>query len=72
VQVGDAEFVVTGDIGRCVVTSRDPETGVTDLPTLAALAAYRREGHSEPLPLGIKGTVYTPGRVRIGDIAKAL
>jgi hypothetical protein len=45
---------------------------VTDLPTLAALAAYRREGHSEPLPLGIKGTVYTPGRVRIGDIAKAL
>jgi uncharacterized protein len=72
VQVGDAELIVTGDIGRCVVTSRDPETGVTDMPTLAALAAYRREGHSEPLPLGIKGTVYTPGRVRIGDSAKAL
>jgi uncharacterized protein len=71
-QVGDSELIVTGDIGRCVVTSRDPETGLTDMPTLAALAAYRREGHSEPLPLGIKGTVYTPGRVRLGDIAKAL
>jgi uncharacterized protein len=71
-QVGDSKLIVTGDIGRCVVTSRDPETGLTDMPTLAALAAYRREGHSEPLPLGIKGTVYTPGRVRLGDIAKAL
>jgi uncharacterized protein len=72
VQVGDAEFVVTGDIGGCVVTSRDPDTGVTDMPTLAALAAYRREGHSEPLPLGVKGTVYTPGRMRVGDTAKPL
>jgi uncharacterized protein len=67
VQVGDAELVITGDIGRCVVTSRDPDTGITDMPTLAALASYRREGHSEPLPLGVKGTVYTPGRVRVGD-----
>lgn len=72
VQIGDAEFVITGDIGRCVVTSRDPDTGITDMPTLAALAAYRREGHSEPLPLGVKGTVYTPGRVRVGDVAKLL
>lgn len=72
VQVGDAELVFHGDIGRCIVTARDPDTGVVDLPTLVTLAAYRREGVSEPLPLGIKGTVYTPGRVRVGDIAQPL
>jgi uncharacterized protein YcbX len=71
-QVGDAELVVTGDIGRCIVTSRDPDTGVVDMPTLVTLASYRREGHTEPLPFGVKGTVYTPGRVRVGDIAKPL
>jgi MOSC domain-containing protein len=69
VQVGAAELVVTGDIGRCVVTSRHPDTGVADMPTLVALASYRREGHTEPLPFGVKGTVYTPGRVRVGDLA---
>jgi uncharacterized protein len=72
VKVGDAELIITGDIGRCVVTSRDPDTGITDMPTLAALAGYRREGRSEPLPLGVKGTVYTPGRVRVGDLASPL
>ena len=67
VQIGAAEVVINGDIGRCVVTSRDPDTGVTDLPTLATLAAYRREGRDEPLPFGVKATVHTPGRVRLGD-----
>ena len=45
VQIGDAEIVGTGDIGRCVVTSRDPDSGVVDLPTLAVLAGYRHQGH---------------------------
>lgn len=65
--VGDAELVITGDIGRCIVTSRDPETGIIDMPTLAALAGYRREGHSEQLTSGVKGTVHRTGRVRVGD-----
>jgi uncharacterized protein len=72
VQLGDAEVAITGDIGRCVVTSRDPDTGLSDLPTLQALATFRREGHDEHLPLGVKGTVYTPGRVRVGDTAVPL
>jgi uncharacterized protein YcbX len=72
VRIGDAELVFRGDIGRCVVTSRDPDTGVVDMPTLAALAGYRREGRNEPLPFGVKGTVHTPGRVRVGDIATPL
>lgn len=72
VQIGDAEVVIEGDIGRCVVTSRDPDTGVADLPTLATLAAYRREGRDEPLPFGVKGTVRSAGRVRLGDRATLL
>jgi MOSC domain-containing protein len=72
VQVGDAELIFHGDIGRCIVTSRHPDTGIVDLPTLVTLAAYRRDGVSESLPMGIKGTVYTPGRVRLGDIAKPI
>jgi uncharacterized protein YcbX len=72
VRIGGAEIVVNGDVGRCVVTSRDPDTGVTDLPTLATLAAYRREGRDEPLPFGVKATVVTPGCVRLGDTARPL
>jgi uncharacterized protein YcbX len=67
VRVGDATIVLNGDVGRCVVTSHDPDTGVTDLDTLGTLAAYRREGRNEPLPFGVYGAVVVPGRVRVGD-----
>ena len=49
-QLGDAEIVVNGDVGRCVVTSQDPDRGLTDLDTLGTLALYRREGRTELLP----------------------
>jgi MOSC domain-containing protein len=67
VQVGDAVLLLNGDVGRCVVTSHDPDTGVTDFDTLGTLAVYRREGRNEPLPFGVYGTVAVPGRVRVGD-----
>jgi uncharacterized protein YcbX len=69
VELGAAEIVVNGDVGRCVVTSHDPDRGVTDLDTLGTLARYRREGRSEPLPFGVYGAVTRPGRVRVGDRA---
>ena len=72
VRVGDATIAVNGDIGRCVVTSRNPDTGVTDLPTLVTLASYRREGTTEPLPFGVYGSVVEQGTVRVGDIARPL
>ena len=72
VQVGDAAIVLNGDVGRCVVTSHDPDTGVTDLDTLGALARYRREGRNEPLPFGVYGAVAVPGRVRVGDAVQPL
>ena len=72
VRIGEATVVFNGDIGRCVVTSRDPDSGVVDLPTLVTLAGYRREGREEDLPFGVYGAVVVPGRVRVGDIANPL
>ncbi|MHB8468279.1 MAG: MOSC domain-containing protein [Gaiellaceae bacterium] len=67
VRVGDATIAINGDVGRCVVTSHDPDRGVTDFDTLGTLARYRREGKTEPLPFGVYGSVVVPGRVRVGD-----
>jgi len=72
VQVGEAVLLVNGDVGRCVVTSHDPDTGVTDFDTLGVLARYRREGRNEPLPMGVYGVVAVPGRVRVGDLVRPL
>jgi len=67
VRIGEATVRFNGDIGRCVVTSRHPDTGAIDVPTLVTLASYRPEGRTEPLPFGIYGDVVVPGRVGVGD-----
>ena len=72
VRVGNATIVLNGDVGRCVVTSHDPDRGVTDLDTLGVLARYRRDGRDEPLPFGVYGAVAVPGRVRVGDAVQLL
>ncbi|MDX6450340.1 MAG: uncharacterized protein QOH16_389 [Gaiellaceae bacterium] len=69
VQVGDAVVIPHGNVGRCVVTTQNPDTGVSDLDTLKGLAAYRREVETtEPLPFGVHAAVAQPGRVRVGDV----
>jgi uncharacterized protein YcbX len=72
VQVGEAVVALVGDVGRCAVTTHDPDTGVADLDTLGVLARYRREGRSEPLPFGVHGAVAVAGRVSVGDPVRAL
>jgi uncharacterized protein YcbX len=67
VHIGEATIKVNGDVGRCAVTTHDPDTGVPTVDTLKALARYRREGRKEPLPLGVYANVVAPGRVRVGD-----
>jgi uncharacterized protein YcbX len=67
VRIGGAVVRPLGDVGRCVVTKCDPDTGTSDLDTLGALARYRRDGQTEPLPFGVYGEVVEPGRVRVGD-----
>jgi hypothetical protein len=67
VAIGDAVIVPLGDVGRCVVTTCDPDSAVSDLDTLKVLARYRRDGVVEPLPFGVYCDVAVPGRVRVGD-----
>jgi uncharacterized protein len=67
-RIGAALVEVLGNVGRCLVTSRDPDSGEIDLPTLDLLRSYRRETEStEPLPFGVHAAVVQPGRVRLGD-----
>ena len=70
VAIGDAVLVPLGDVGRCVVTTCDPDTAVSDLDTLKVLARYRRDGVVEPLPFGVYCDVAVPGRVRVGDAVR--
>ncbi len=68
VQLGEAVVVPQGNVGRCAVTTQDPDTGAPDLDTLKALASYRRITEAtEPLPFGVHAAVAHPGRVRVGD-----
>ena len=68
VQIGEAVVVPQGNVGRCAITTQNPDTGRPDLDTLKALARYRREvPTTEPLPFGVHAAVAVPGRVRVGD-----
>jgi uncharacterized protein len=68
VRLGGAVVVVRGNVGRCAVTTLNPDRGVPDLDTLGAIASYR--GHiptGEPLPFGVWCEVVEPGPVAVGD-----
>jgi len=68
IRVGEAVVVPQGNVGRCAITTQDPETGIRDLDTLGALADYRGDVETtEPLPFGVHAAVVAPGRVRLGD-----
>jgi hypothetical protein len=73
VRVGEAVVQPRGHVGRCAVTQRDPETGLTDLLTLKLLAEYRRDlDTTEPLACGVYGVVLEPGTVRVGDAVELI
>jgi uncharacterized protein YcbX len=72
VRLGEAVVVPQGNVGRCAVTTQNPDTGAPDLDTLKALAAYRRVVETtEPLPFGVYAAVAQPGQVRVGDTVEA-
>ena len=72
VEIGGATVRFNGHVGRCLVTSRDPDTGEIDLPTLDILREYRGElDTTERLPFGIYGEVVSEGLVRVGDPVQA-
>ena len=73
---GSATAVVAfgGHVGRCLITSRDPDSGVVDLPTLDILGDYRGAVDDAPSHCrsGSGGAWSEPGTVRIGDEVSAL
>jgi uncharacterized protein YcbX len=73
IRLGEAVVVPQGNIGRCAVTTQNPETGEPDLDTLKVLAAYRRDVETtEPLPFGVHAAVAEGGHVSIGDAVTPL
>jgi uncharacterized protein YcbX len=68
VRVGTAVVRPVGNVGRCAVTTHDPDTGQPSFDTLRLLQATRgRLETTEPLPFGVWADVIWPGRVRLGD-----
>jgi uncharacterized protein YcbX len=62
---------IRGDVGRCAITTQNPETGTPDFDTLRTIATYRgfteNEAGQRHIPFGVYGEVTEPGRVTIGD-----
>jgi uncharacterized protein YcbX len=67
VRLGDALIEIPGPVPRCATTTRDPSTGLRDLDTLRAIAAYRGKREGKKVDFGVYGRVVTPGPVHVGD-----
>jgi uncharacterized protein YcbX len=67
VLIGQARVAFRGHVGRCLVTSQSPDSGLVDLPTLELLSYRRDLPTTEPLAFGVFGEVLEPGLVRVGD-----
>jgi uncharacterized protein YcbX len=67
VRVGEALVRPVGNVGRCAITTQNPDTGERDLDTLRTIKQYRGLGPRGELDFGVYGEVLEPGRVRLGD-----
>jgi uncharacterized protein YcbX len=71
VRIGEALVRIRGDVGRCAITTQNPETGQPDLDTLRTISTYRgfteNETGARHIPFGVYGEVTEPGPVSIGD-----
>jgi uncharacterized protein YcbX len=66
VRVGSAVLNMKMRDERCVMTTRNPETGEHDLNTLKIIASYRTDIPKE-VCFGVYATVAEPGDARVGD-----
>jgi hypothetical protein len=72
-RIGGARVRPFGNVGRCTVTTLDPDTGEVDLPTLDLLRELRGdEETSEPLAIGVHCAVVEAGEVVLGDPVEVL
>lgn len=67
VRIGPARVAMRGHVGRCVVTSQSPDSGIIDMPTLKLLSYRRDLPTTEALAFGVFGEVVDAGLVRVGD-----
>jgi uncharacterized protein YcbX len=75
IEVGDARLLVTGQIPRCAVITRDPDTGRRDADALREIRRYRglftASDGERGIPFGVYARVVEPGRVSVGDSVSA-
>jgi uncharacterized protein YcbX len=64
VRIGDTTLRVLEPVPRCVITTRNPDSGATDARILHALARLRGK---KDLTFGVWCDVRQPGRVHVGD-----
>jgi uncharacterized protein YcbX len=66
-RIGGAVVRAGGPVDRCAMTTRDPDTGETDLDTLKLIKNYRGLSRRRSIDFGVYGEIVQPGRVRVGD-----
>ena len=71
-RIGEALVRFRGIVGRCAITTQNPDTGIPDFNTLRFLNEYRGLTAKRELPFGVYGEVLEPGRVRVGDTVEPL
>ncbi len=68
VRIGGVVVRVGGNVGRCAVTTHDPDTGRPSFDTLHVLQRTRGQlPTTEPLPFGVWADVLEVGGVAVGD-----
>jgi len=65
VSIGEAILRVTAPVPRCVVTTRNPDSGATDARVLHALARLRGKND---ITFGVWCDIVRPGRIHVGDL----
>jgi uncharacterized protein len=65
VTIGDVILRVIEPVPRCVVTTRNPDSGDTDARVLHALARLRGK---DDITFGVWCEIVRPGRVQVGDL----
>lgn len=68
VAIGDVTLRVIAAVPRCVVTTRNPDSGATDARILHALARLR--GNND-ITFGVWCEILRPGLVHVGDLVMA-
>jgi uncharacterized protein len=63
--IGEGILCVIDPVPRCVVTTRNPDSGATDARILHALARLRGK---DDITFGVWCDILRPGRIRVGDL----